>query len=215
MGDVKMDTQLPRLVDDSKIIRGRIFNVAIINTNSRPLGFLEKVENETFKIIKKPDGLEGKIDSKTGKKKAEVLQMVTNVKLRPAIVIQIDKDNNKVSYPFVVILPLANIPKSKKDTYTMKRIIEKNDLDSLHYLGHNSYVTVNDPSRVYKNMLFEFDDGVERKINDDVLEIIMKKFANCFGIKKIEKCDECIYNYNNFESEVTLEQVVAVDSTED
>lgn len=68
----------------------------------------------------------------------------------------------------------------------------------MHYLGHNSYITINDPSQIYKNMLFEFDDGVERKIGKSVLDVVMKKFAKCFDINELEKCDECIYNYNNY-----------------
>lgn len=98
-------------MDNSNIIRGRIFNAAIISTNGRPLEFLEEQEGDTYKIIPKNDGLEGKVDLKTGKRKAEVLKIATEVKLRPVVVIQSDKNSN---YPLVVVLPLANIPKAKK-----------------------------------------------------------------------------------------------------
>lgn len=193
-----MDIVLPRQVENSKILRGRVLNVAVINPNGRPLEFLEEEGSNIYKSIVKLDGLEGKIDKVSGKKKAETLKIISEVKLRPALIIQPNEYNQKTSYPFVTILPLANIPKNKKGTNMMKRLVEKNDLDVMHYLGHNSYVTVNDPRRVYKNMLFEFKDGIERKIDELSFNIIMRKFANCFEIDEIDKCEECVYNYDNY-----------------
>lgn len=190
--------ELPRLVPYDDIKRGKLFNVAVPFTNGRPLSFVmeDPINKNVFRIVKKDDGFEPVTDPRTGKKKAPVLKIVTEYKLRPAIVIQDDEWNHKSEYHSVIVLPISSIyEEDKKDPIT-QRMIEKNDLDGVHFLGNTTgreaYVTINDPKRLHKNLLFKTRNEII--FPDKVMEDIMIKFAKCFSIKKIVQCKECEKN---------------------
>lgn len=189
-------TNLPRLVKHEDILRGKLFYVAMPNTLGRPLQFVieDKSKSGSFKIVKKNDGLEGKIDSKTGEKKSEILKVVTEVKMRPCIVIQKDEFNKNKKYPLVAILPIATLSEASKEKPATKRMIKYNDLDSSYYLGDDCYITINDPQRIYKNMLFEVEKDLKFDTSKINMEEIMKRFAKCFDIKRISACDDCEHN---------------------
>lgn len=191
---------LPRLVEHEDICRGKIFSVALPFTNGRPLSFVVEDNNNSnlFKIVKKVDGFEGKIDKKTGERKAEELKIVTGIKLRPCIVIQKDEYNHNHKYPLVAILPIATLTSEHKKKSIYQRLIKDNDLDSLYYLGNDCYITINDPQRVYKNLLFDIENINFDESNID-MEEIMKRFAKCFEIKRISECDQCEHNCENCE----------------
>lgn len=192
---------LPRLIKDSDIFRGKIFSVALPFTSGRPLQFVVEDDNHDglYRIVKKDDGFEGKIDNVTKVRKSEQLRIVTGIKLRPCIVIQKDEFNHNPKYPLVAILPIATLTKEQKEKPIYKRLIEKNDLDNFYYLGNDCYITINDPQRVYKNVLFQIDYKLKYNETDINMEDIMKRFAKCFEIKKISECDNCQYNCENCE----------------
>ncbi|MDF2545345.1 MAG: hypothetical protein K0R93_243 [Anaerosolibacter sp.] len=194
---------LPRLVSHKDIIRGKIFNVAVPHTSGRPLNFVieDPGQKGTYKIITKDDGFEGEKDPKTGKKIAPVVKVVTEFKLRPAIVISDDYWNNNEDYYSVVVVPIASIYEEDKKNPLIKRMMTSNDLDGLHYIGtktgRDAYVTVNDPVRLNKNMLFEPKKQIV--LDDPLMTVLMEKFAKCFAVKKIARCRECEHNCESCE----------------
>jgi hypothetical protein len=190
---------LPRLVDSKSILRGKVKDVALPFIQGRPLNFvIEDTDNPNlYKIIEKDDGFEGFINPINNKKKSEIVKVVTEFKLRPCLIIQKDEYNLIEDYPFTVILPLANISKEQRKRKTFQRVINYNDIDQYYYLGHNSYVTINDPHKVYKNMLFERDNEVS--IDKESCNEIMMRLAQCFKINTIKECDTCSRNCNNCE----------------
>ena len=185
---------LPRRVSHEKILRGKIFNVAVPHISKRPLDFVveDSANPGLYKIISKIDGFEGEIDPKTGKKYAPTLRVVTEFKLRPAIIIQNNELNFKISYYYTVALPIGSIYENDKTEPTMQRAMTTNDVNELHYIGtipgKESYVTIDNPKVVHKNMLFE--PAHELIVPDQMMVEIMKKFALCFEIKRIKECDE-------------------------
>ncbi|WP_352419042.1 hypothetical protein [Proteiniborus sp.] len=192
---------LPRLIKHEDIFRGKIYSVALPFTNGRPLNFV--VEDDThkglYKIIKKDDGFEGKVDKETGIRKSEQLKIVTGIKLRPCIVIQKDEYNHNPKYPLVAILPIATLSDKQKERPLFQRMVSHNDVDSFYYLGNDCYITINDPQRVFKNVLFEIDYKLNYNESDVDMQEIMKKFAKCFEIKRIVECDTCKHNCENCE----------------
>lgn len=187
---------LPRLVKPEDILRGKVFNVALPFTNGRPLNFVFKDESQkdVFKIVRLDDGLEGKIGN-DGNRKAEILKIVTEIKMRPALIIDKDEFNHNPNYPFVVILPIATLSKSQKEKSIFKRMIRHNDIERFYYLGNGSYITVNDPQRVYKNMIFENESDIV--FGESTMIEIFKRFAQCFAIDRIIECDRCEHNCEN------------------
>lgn len=190
---------LPRLVDTKEILRGKVFDVALPFTKGRPLDFVKQSESDPnlFSIVSKDDGFEGIIDPVTKKKKSEIVKIVTEFKLRPSLIIQLDEYNQNDKYPFTVILPLANVSEEQKKRKTFQDMMTYNNLNQFYYLGHNSYVTVNDPQRIYKNLLFKRDHEIT--IDPTIVDEIMKRFAECFEIKEIRQCDTCEHNCKNCE----------------
>jgi mRNA-degrading endonuclease toxin of MazEF toxin-antitoxin module len=195
---------LPRLVNDSNILRGKIFHVALSFTKGRPLNFVVEEESNPglFKTVKLDDGFEGKINPETGELESEVVKIVTEFKLRPAVIIQKDEFNKNPNYPFIVVLPIATFTEKHKEKSIYRRVISHNDVDSFYYLGRDTYITVNDPHRIYKNMLFEMENV--SKLSDEVMEKIMKRFAKCFEIRKIVECQECAQNCEKCEYKLAV-----------
>lgn len=189
---------LPRLVPYNKILRGKIFNVAVPYTSERPLDFV--IEDETqkglYKIITKDDGFEGVVDPATGKRYAPTVKVVTEFKLRPAVVIQKNEFNNNPNYHMTIVLPITKIYEKDKTNSLIQRAITDNDVEYFHYLGgllvYESLVLIADPKRIHKNMLFE--PPKEIILDDHTMEEILVKFAKCFQIKRIKECDECERN---------------------
>ena len=196
---------LPREVKSEDILKGEIFYVALPFIESRPLKFVEPDEHNTnlYKIVKKDDGFEPVIDSK-GKKGFPELQIVCGVKLRPCLVIQNDEMNKNEKYPLVVVLPIQTFSDNQKNRAVYKRVIEKNDLPEYFYLDNGSYITIDNPRRVYKNTLFTVPNNVnfDKKLID--MEELMLRFAECFEIDKIRQCEECTNNCNNCEFKIAV-----------
>jgi len=178
---------LPRLVRSRDIDRGKIFYVALPYTQGRPFKFVEKDRYypDLYRVIEKKDGFEGKAEPLTGRRRAESLDVVTGIKLRPCIVIQKDQYNHNEKYPFVVVLPIATLSKYHKQKPIFKHLIEYNDLDQFYYLGNDCYITVNDPKRVYKNTLFYIDGQLKIAADEIDMDELMIRFAECFEVKKI------------------------------
>lgn len=197
-------SKLPREIDDKDITRGKVFSVPIPFNDGRPFDFV-KYDNDTdtYKVVTLEDGFEGKIDPVSKRKKSEIVKLAINYKLRPALVIQNNYDNQNENYNSVIVLPIETIKEKQKGNSRIKRMMETNDVDNVHYIGNDSYIIINNPVKVHKNMLFENKKNII--FNESVMELIMKKFAKCVDIDKIEKCDECMYNYENYIS--TLEEV--------
>jgi hypothetical protein len=199
-------SSLPREISDKDILKGKLYYVALPFTAGRPLSFVEEVEGQEgfFKVITKDDGLEGQIDPNTGKKKAAEHKVVTGIKMRPCVVIQPNEYNQNERYPFVIVLPVETMKKSHKSKGIYKRMIKTNDLPMLYYLGGDNYITINDPYKVYKNVLFGIDVKLNYSVTDIDIEEIMKRFAQCFEIKKIKECDECEKNCDKCEYKLAV-----------
>ncbi len=183
---------LPRQVKTEDILRGKVFDVAVPFTKGRPFDFVQEIEdtNGHYRIVRMDDGLEGTIVG--GKRKAEVLKVVTEIKLRPALIILGDKDNQVEKYPYTLILPLGTVSPSQKERPLFKKMMATNDVEQFHYLGNDTYITVNDPLRVFKNSLFERDVSIE--IPAETVTAILMKLAQCIELERIPRCSECENN---------------------
>jgi len=202
-GLVKMYS-LPKLVSYGKIFRGKIFNVAIPFTSHRPLSFVVEDESNpnSYKIISKDYGFEPMTNPKTGKKYAPTVKIVTEFKLRPAIIIQSDELNHNPDYHSTIVIPISSITENdKQHSDIVKRMITSNDIDGMHYLGNltgkDSYTTISDPKRLHKNMIFETKNEII--LSNELMQEIMIKFGKCFEIKRISECEECKNNCKNCE----------------
>lgn len=187
---------LPRLVKPEEILRGKVFNVALPFTNGRPLNFVfeDNDHKDRFKIVQLDDGLEGKVNEK-GHRRAEVLRIVTEIKMRPALVIDRNEFNQNPTYPLVAILPIATLSELQKRKNIFQRMVKYNNIERFYYLGNDSYITINDPQRVYKNMLFNNDSNII--FEKPIMIEIFKRFAQCFAIDRIVECDRCEHNCEN------------------
>lgn len=186
---------LPKEVNSKDISKGEIFYVALPYLESRPLKFIEPDdENEgLYKIVQKDDGFEPITDEK-GKRKSPELQIACGVKLRPCLVIQNDDMNKNEKYPLVVVLPIQTFSNNQMNKELYKRVIDKNDIPEYYYLDKGSYITIDNPRRVYKNTLFTVPNAVNFDKSLINLEEIMTRLAECFEINKIRQCEECSKN---------------------
>lgn len=198
---------LPREVKHTDIVKGEIFYVALPHLEGRPFRFVEadKDNPDLFRIIEKEDGFEPAYDE-SGKKFSPELLVVSGIKLRPCLVISSDEMNQNEQYPLAIVLPIQTISSKQKDRPLFKRMVEKNDLPEYYYLDKGSYITINNPRRVYKNTLFT----VPNKVNFDKslidLDKIFIRFAECFEIDKIRQCEECDKNCKNCELKVAVNE---------
>lgn len=199
-------SKLPRQIDNKEILRGKLFYAALPHTMGRPLDFVEANNGtpELYKIITRDDGLEGKKDPLTNIRKAEELRVVTYVKMRPCVIIQPNEYNQNENYPFVVALPVATLTLRHKKKEIYKRMIKSNDLPMFYYLGGDNYITINDPYKVYKNMLFKIDTKLNYSEKQIDFDEIMKRFAECFEINKIRECEECEKNCTKCEFKLAV-----------
>lgn len=199
---------LPRMVKYEDIMRGKVFNVAIPHTEGRPFDFI--IENETnkgtYNIVTKDDGFEGVIDPVTGRRKAPTVMIATEFKLRPAVVISSNVANQKANYHSVIVLPIASIFEKDKSDSLVQRMMSSNDIGGLHYIGQvtgrDAYITVNDPKRLHKNMLFE--PAKEVLLDEELMAVIMEKLAGCLEIKQIPQCKECEKNCDKCQYKVAV-----------
>lgn len=194
-------SQLPRQVSYDEIIRGKIFNVPTPYTSQRPLDFVveEPGSEGLFRIVQKDDGFEGEIDPVTKKRVAKTLKIVTEFKMRPAVVIQSTDINTSPFYDYVIVLPLTSIHPGDLTDPVIQEIMTYNNNDRMHYLGEllgrHALVNIVDPKRLHKNMLYATKAGVI--LGDDVMETIMVKFAECLSIRRIVECETCEKNCEN------------------
>jgi len=193
---------IPREVSPEQIIKGRVFDVAVPFTKGRPFSFVEETDNGSglFRIVKKDYGLEAKIVG--GKTKAQVLKIVTEIKLRPALVILRDNLNQHTEYPYTIVLPIGTITEEQKKRKLFKRMLETNDVDQIHYIGNDSYITINDPYRVFKTTLFERSCPIT--IGDKEVSTILVKLGKCLDMDRIARCDECESNCDNCELKLSV-----------
>lgn len=201
-------SELPRQIPYEDILQGKIFLAAIPYTFGRPLRFVEEDKQSPGKYIIKEDndGFEARIDSKTGKKYSPIVQAVAEFKVRLAVVIQSDEWNQKSKYPFTVVVPIASLYPDDFKEPEVQRLVSKNDLPSMHYIenvtGRDAYITVNDPNRINKNMLFK--PAIDIKLDTLTMEKVLKKLAICFEIKKIVQCDDCNRNCDKCEYKLAV-----------
>jgi len=199
---------LPRLVSYDKILRGKIFNVAVPHISKRPLDFVIKSprHEKLYEVITKLDGFEGERDPKTGKKYSPTLKVVTEFKLRPAIIIQNDEFNQREQYLYTVVLPVSKIQDSDRTDPVMQRVMKENDLKEMHFIGRlpgiDSYITIDNPKVIHKNLLFE--SPVDISVPEEMMIEIMKKYAQCFEIKRIKECDDCSKNCEKCEYKLAV-----------
>jgi uncharacterized protein YifN (PemK superfamily) len=198
---------LPREVKSKDILKGSIFYVALPYLESRPLKFVEpdKDNKGLYKIIQKDDGFEP-IINKDGKKVSPELQIVCGVKLRPCLIIQNDEMNQNEQYPLVIVLPIQTFSSNQKNKALYKRVIEKNDLPEYFYLDNGSYITIDNPRRVYKNTLFTIPNHINFDKNLINIDEIMIRLAECFEINKIRQCENCSKNCDNCEFKMAVNE---------
>lgn len=196
-------TRLPRAVSYDNILWGKVYYVPIPFSSGRPLEFVVKDTDheDLYRLAKKADGFEGEIDPATGNRVSRELKIVTEFKMRPALVIQSNEMNVDPRYDFVVVLPISTINKGHMNRPIIQDMITHNNIDRLHYIGkavgRESYITVSDPKRLHKNMLYKFNREVS--FSDEVMEVILAKLAKCLEIKRIAECDLCEKNCENCE----------------
>lgn len=198
---------LPREVKNEDILKGEVFYVALPYLEGRPLKFIEPANDnqDLYKIVQKEDGFEAKTDE-NGKKYSPELLIACGIKMRPCLIIQNDEMNGNENYPMVVVLPIQTFSDKQSERPTFKRMVESNDLPEYYYLDNKSYITIDNPRRVYKNMLFTIPNRVKFDKSLIDMEEIMVRFAECFEIDKIRQCEECSKNCNKCEFKIAVNE---------
>jgi hypothetical protein len=199
---------LPRLVSYESIKRGKIFNVATPFTSGRPLDFVVEEKNTPglYRIVPESDGFEGIYDPVLKRKVAQTVKVITEFKLRLAVVVQNDIYNHDPNYHSVIVIPIASIYPEDEEEPLMQRMMTANDFDLMHYLGEvtgrKAYAQINNPRIIHKNMLFEPPKAVI--IQEKTMDLISKKLAVCLQIKRIQECDECSHNCEKCEYKLAV-----------
>lgn len=187
-----------RNIDYKDINRNSLYWVAIPFSEERPLKIFEKLENTVNagnKLDENNNTFDGSINE-FGRKQSEIIDVVVRHKRRLAIVIQDNKFNHDKNYGYVYVVPLTTFNKNKK---RIKLIKENMDIPNYHYVGfvgnEESVANIGDVKRIHKSLLLETTKY--KSLKNEIMEDVCKKVAIMLKVEKLEKCDECIYNYEN------------------
>ncbi|EOU2017366.1 hypothetical protein C5S21_07895 [Clostridium perfringens] len=181
-------------VSDSEIKRGNIYWAAIQFTEERPLGIFKTTDGDNgIKVTEDINTFKGRFNQTTNRRESEIVDVIIRHKRRMVTVIQ--GEDSIGSYIYVLPITTYNGNSNKIE------IIKSNpNTPQYHYIGSitgkEAVVNISDMKRIHKSLLME--KVGQAKIEEENLEIIGKKLATLMDIEKIEKCDECIHNYENY-----------------
>ncbi|MBN3371788.1 hypothetical protein CF087_22515 [Clostridium botulinum] len=178
-----------------------------------PLGFFEfddtaqkqdffmykKEHNEASgKVIIKKNGFIPVKDNNGINKAKEDVFVVTRAKSRPVLIFQ-DIEFSKQHYNNVFVIPIQTIKEFNEDI-----INRSSEVYDIYYLPKrmpngeiwHRVLKLSDARFVHISTLY--GSVRENEVKDEEIEEIGIRLSKMINIKKIEKCDECIYNYENY-----------------
>ncbi|WP_291566984.1 MULTISPECIES: type II toxin-antitoxin system PemK/MazF family toxin [unclassified Clostridium] len=198
-------------IKDEDILRGNFYWAAVPYSEARP-----------FYIFKK-DKLQGKSGRKVkennaftnSKVKSDIIDVIIRHKRRMVVVLQADDINADKHYPFVYVLPITTFNGDESKIEFIKN--NNGDIIQYHYIGDitgkESVVNISDVKRIHKTLLLKKIKS--EKLPDEVLEDVCIKLASYMDIQKLEKCDECLYNYENYMNSTQKQLETAVGQIEE
>ncbi|MPQ42624.1 hypothetical protein [Clostridium tarantellae] len=189
-------------VSDNEINRGHIYWAAIQFTEERPLGiFKSTYGDDGIKITEDANTFKGRFNSITNRKESEIVDVIIRHKRRMVTVIQ--SEDSIAS--FIYVLPITTYSGNNKKIEIIKNNLNNPQFQYIGSLtGKEAVVNISDMKRIHKFLLME--KVGQTQISEENLEIIGKKLATLIDIEKIEKCDECIHNYENYIKNKELEE---------
>ena len=191
-------SNLPFLIDDKDIIRGKIFRTAFPFLEGRPLQFFEQCadckdckhhgtgHDYCGKVTEKPYGFEDSHD--------KTLYVVNRFKARHAIILSTQTLNENPHWPNIIVAPIVGIHDDELDKPKIKKIMSR-DLKyfTAYYLepsitGAHCFIDLGKIRPIPKNWLLQ-DKAIlaDNKMFDEI--------SNRIGIilsqKSLEQCDGC------------------------
>lgn len=203
------DIKPMRNIKDEDILRGSFYWAAIPYSEARP-----------FYIFKKDKGY-GKSGRKikennaftNSKMKSDIVDVIVRHKRRVVIVIQDDEINIEKQYPFVYVLPITTFDGNEAKI----EVIKNNDMMQYHYIGDitgkEAVINIGDVKRIHKTLLLK--KIKLEKLSDKTLEDVCVKLASYMDIRRLVKCDECLYNYENYMDTKQEELGIAIGQVEE
>lgn len=155
--------------------------------------------------------------------------VVTRAKSRHVLVFQ-DIDFSKQYHENVFVIPIQTLKKPQKTQHMkeqdyLKRLKEYNDIVNRSKDAYDIFYipktkpdgTIIDRILVLSDARFVHRSSLygavrENEVNPSEIEEIGIRLSKMFNINKLEKCDECIYNYEKYKDIIVPD--VAVDENE-
>ncbi|WP_132013242.1 hypothetical protein [Hydrogenispora ethanolica] len=191
-------TDLPLLISDEKIIRGKIFRAAFPYLEERPLEFFEKCsecnkcanatcgQNYCGRVTSKPDGFEEQDDAP--------VYVINRFKARYAIILSTEVLNQNKRWSSVLVAPIVGIHDDELDKPRVKKIISRDpSYFTAHYLepsvtGMHCFIDLSRIGPIPKSWLLQ-EKSAELQETD--FEVISKKIGLVLAQNKLEQCEEC------------------------
>lgn len=194
----KVNIRKIKQIPDKEILRGKFYWSAIPYSEKRPLYvFCKNKKNNYGKREMYVNPFNNGI-YKNGEVHSDVIDVIIRHKRRLSLVVQADTLNEDVTYPFVYVVPITTFDGDLAKIHYVRD--NNNDIIQYHYIGEitgkESVANISDIKRIHKSLLLE-KTNIEQ-IDSDTIENIGKKIAQFMEIDKIEKCKECMYNYENY-----------------
>ncbi|MBW9156287.1 type II toxin-antitoxin system PemK/MazF family toxin [Clostridium tagluense] len=196
----KIDIQSLKYVKNDEIKRGMFYWAAIPYTEERPLFIFEKIGKAKYTGKKKYENIktfDGKFSSLRNKIESEEIDIIIRHKRRLVLVVQNDEYNSKEGYKFIYVIPITTHGKDKEKIEYAKN---NDKIPHFHYIGQatneESIANIGDIKRIHKNLLLE--TTTYDALSETLMTEICKKIGTLMEIGELEKCKECIYNYENY-----------------
>lgn len=156
--------------------------------------------------------------------------VVTRAKSRPVLVFQ-NVEFSKQYHDNVFVIPIQTLREPLKTNFSseddyLRKLKEYNDIINKNKEVYDIYyipkvqtdgsiwkriLVLSDARFVHKSTLY--GAVKENEVTPSDIEEVGIRLSKMFNINKLEKCDECIYNYENYVNSTSLQEV-AIDDNE-
>ncbi|QPW61987.1 hypothetical protein [Clostridium botulinum] len=167
------------------------------------------------KLVFKNDGFAPTKDDKGHTKAKEDILVVSRAKSRPVLIFQ-DIEFSKQYHDNVFVIPIQTLKEpilnqcTSRDEYKQREREYKAIIERSEEFYHLYYIPVVRPNGQPWNRILMLKDArfvhisslfgqvKENEISEDEISEIGIRLGKMLNIEKLEKCNECIYNYENY-----------------
>lgn len=167
------------------------------------------------KLVVKNNGFAPQKDEKGQNKAKKDVFVVTRAKSRPVLVFQ-NIDFSKQYHDNVFVIPIQTLKKPEKSSFEhekdyLKKLKEYNDIKNKSKDFYDTYyapitlangdiweriLVLSDSRFVHMSTLY--GTVIENQLSTKDIEEISIRLSKMINIEKLEKCNDCVYNYENY-----------------